>query len=66
MNPYINGELAEVNIKCPCGYDKILMLPNPPPGEISCPQCNKLLNIGAPIPSEEEIVNEWRNEEVFL
>lgn len=65
-NPYAgNEELAEVNIVCDCGYNKALLLPNPPPSEVACPNCRKLLNVGSSIPTEEEIVNEWRNEEVF-
>jgi len=63
------GETAELRLACECGYDKVLLIPVPPPSSITCPGCQKTLVIGpqpggtpgSPTGSEEEGA-EWKRQ----
>ncbi len=62
QNSYASGELATIEIVCDCGFSKSMLLPDPPPGQVPCPGCGTLLNVGTEIPSDEESASVWRNE----
>jgi len=63
-NPYATGELATVEIICDCGFNDKMLLPNPPPAQVSCPGCSKVLNVGSEIPTESETVDAWRDHDI--
>jgi len=60
INPNsLQGKTAEMKISCPCGYDKVLMVPLPPPAQISCPGCGKTLQTGPAPSGDEETREQW-------
>ena len=59
----LQGETAEMQILCDCGYDKIMIVPNPPPPALACPGCGKILTTGPPPSTDEETEDNWMLEE---
>jgi hypothetical protein len=43
----LQGETAEMRVACDCGYDRVLIVPVPPPARLSCPGCGTTLNTAA-------------------
>lgn len=58
----LQGETAEMQITCDCGFNKSMLVPVPPPSNLACPGCGKILTTGPPPSSNEEAEDEWRNE----
>ncbi len=56
----LQGETAEMLIRCDCGYDKVMLVPVPPPQVLSCPGCGKTLLTGSDPSVEKELKEQWR------
>ena len=56
----LQGPTAELHFKCTCGYDKVLVVPSPPPAQITCPGCGESLNTGPPPLGDLETSAQWR------
>ncbi len=56
----LQGQTAELHFKCTCGYDKVLVVPSPPPPQITCPGCGESLNTGPPPLGDLETSAQWR------
>ncbi len=58
----LQGPTAELHFKCTCGYDKVLVVPSPPPAQIACPGCGESLNTGPPPLGDLEAASQWRDQ----
>lgn len=65
----LQGQTAKMQIQCNCGFNDVMLVPDPPPSEIACPNCGKTLLTGPPPTgetgsqalSDSEIGDQWRN-----
>ena len=66
VNPNsLQGETAEMKIMCTCGYDKVMLVPVPPPPTLTCPGCGSSLitgtqPMGTPSSPDAELKAQWR------
>ena len=58
----LQGQTGEMLIKCYCGYNKIMLVPDPPPKILNCPGCGQPLETSVGIPSitDEEAGAQWK------
>ncbi len=68
VNPNsLQGETAEMKIMCNCGYDKMMLVPVPPPSTLTCPGCGATLltgtqpgsTLGTPSSIDAELKKQW-------
>ncbi len=63
----LQGETAEMKIMCTCGYDKMMLVPVPPPPTLTCPGCGATLltgtqpgsTLGTPSNIDAELKKQW-------